>query len=449
MNISGEFWYNEKCYPFTMSGRVVTIVGRAFQYADDFREVGDEEEIRGITSENREIVFLHCHFIQSSFGCTSYFTVQGYAVSCNNNGESCDFSYEKSSFCSCAIDTFFSPQKAVKIDVDYAHWDGAMDIHVTPFRDTDLSFGFLDAKCQFTIARYVRLGEDITSVGKVNPIFQFEYSKPQDIQKIVTDYLAIYDFLSFANYNTNIAFSDIYISKRGKQGTYGRTATVHIFTNKTQDEQSRIDSITIDDIPKDKFEAVFSRIALLRGKDSRLRYYFPNNKHEAQYIDPGKWLITALNFEGLFSTVFPHFKCQKNPDFNNAKRLILERIDDESDGNCLNGKAVEYYQKCREQVERYEGQLEEKFNHAFGVHREALRNILAYNETNLGVQSSQNFGSIYAAYRNKVAHGSVEPLTNKEVAVYRLLLPLIYFLLLTDTGLNEHELSHIVCKLFN
>lgn len=100
-------------------------------------------------------------------------------------------------------------------------------------------------------------------------------------------------------------------------------------------------------------------------------------------------------------------------------------------------------------MERYEGQLEEKFNHAFGVHREALRNILAYNETNLGVQSSQNFGSIYAAYRNKVAHGSVEPLTNKEVAVYRLLLPLIYFLLLTDTGLNEHELSHFVCKLFN
>jgi hypothetical protein len=363
-------------------------------------------------------------------------------------GTSCDFSYDRSSFCSDAINTFFSPQKAVKIDMDYPDWDGAIDIHISPFTDTNSTFEFLDSKCQFSISRYVRLRNDITSAGKVNSIFTFEHSKPQDILSLINDYLAIYDFLVFVNYNASITFSDIYISKRNLSGRFDRTATVHIFTGKVPEVYTSNDSITIDDFPDGKLGAVFSRIASLRGNDIRLRYYFPGNKHEARYIDPGKWLIMALNFEGLFSSTFPNFKCDNNPAFSKAKQLILDRIDDTSDGKQLNNKEAAYYEKCRNQVVHYEGQLEEKFNYVFKKHKDVLSNILNYNETHLGIPASENYGAIYATYRNKVAHGAVDPLTDKEVAVYRLLPPLIYILLLYCLNLNTDDLSRIICKLF-
>jgi hypothetical protein len=254
--------------------------------------------------------------------------------------------------------------------------------------------------------------------------------------------------LVFVNYNASITFSDIYISKRNPSGQFDRTATVHIFTGKVSEVYTSNDSITIEDLPDGKLGAVFSRIASLRENDTRLRYYFPDNKHEAHYIDPGKWLIMALNFEGLFSTIFPNFKYNNSPAFSKAKQLILDRIDDVSDGKHLNKEERKYYEKCRDQVVYYEGQLEEKFNYVFKKYNDVLRNILSYNETHFGIPDSANYGSIYATYRNKVAHGTIDPLTDKEVAVYRLLPPMIYILLLYCLNLNTDDLSCVICKLF-
>lgn len=77
-----------------------------------------------------------------------------------------------------------------------------------------------------------------------------------------------------------------------------------------------------------------------------------------------------------------------------------------------------------------------------------LDGILKYNENNLGVQASVKYGSVYATYRNKIAHGSVEPLSNKEVAVYRIIRPLIYILMLSEIDLSDTEKKKIIGKLF-
>ena len=39
----------------------------------------------------------------------------------------------------------------------------------------------------------------------------------------------------------------------------------------------------------------------------------------------------------------------------------------------------DYYKKCREQIEHYEGQLEEKFNYVFKANKTVLDSILKYN----------------------------------------------------------------------
>ena len=52
-------------------------------------------------------------------------------------------------------------------------------------------------------------------------------------------------------------------------------------------------------------------------------------------------------------------------------------------------------------------------------------------------------------YRNNVAHGNVLPLSDKEIAVYRIMETMIYLMLLEDVNLSEEELHAVVKKLFD
>lgn len=448
MEIYGTFAFGENTYPFVLDDRIVRIIGKPLQYTKDFLDIDEVERIDGVTSSNRDICFLRCKFIKSYFGTCTSFSIQGYALSSNNVGIPCDFTYDKSVFSSDAIDTFFSPQKAVKIDMDINNWDGTIDIHVSPFDKTKIAFSYLYSQCQINVARYIRIQKHPTSIGEVNTLFSFEYQESQPLERIIDDYLALYDFLSFVNYNANIGFKEIHICKRGDQKALRETAKIHLFTNKSEYENTSRDCITIDDIPTEKLGDIFTRVASLRNNDMRLRYYFPDNKSEARFVDPGKWLIMALNFEGLFATTFPDYKSRGNASFRRAKDLILKRIDNETDCECLSKKETEYYGKCREQVERYEGQLEEKFNYAIRTNAEALEKILEYNEKTHNIKKRYNYGNNYATYRNKIAHGSIEPLTSNEIATYRIIQSLIYILLLSNLDLKASDIAKIIEKLF-
>ena len=74
--------------------------------------------------------------------------------------------------------------------------------------------------------------------------------------------------------------------------------------------------------------------------------------------------------------------------------------------------------------------------------------VLKGNLNILKPSSNKNYGEIYAKYRNKLAHGTIEPLGGDEKEVYRLLRAMIYILLLNDVKLNENDLSKIINKLF-
>ena len=60
----------------------------------------------------------------------------------------------------------------------------------------------------------------------------------------------------------------------------------------------------------------------------------------------------------------------------------------------------------------------------------------------------QQLWKIYAEYRNKLAHGTINPLGDNEIEVYRLLRAMIYILLLNDIKLDEKILSKIINKVF-
>lgn len=453
MELYGVLSYGGKEYPFALNDHIVNIVGKPLEFIEDFKDVDEIETISGVTSGNRDILLLHCKFPKNSFGFNfrfnTTFSIQGYALSDNNMGDPCDFTFERCCFAADAINAFFSPKRAIKANIDPQKWDGKIEVSLSPFDTTARSFEYKEAKCVLSISRRIVQTRNDPSIGTVNTIFSFEYQDTQPFLKIVENYLTLYDFLRFTGNSANVVFSDVYISKRGENEKFRKSATVHIFSDKTSDKRDELNSITIDDLPDEKLGDVFTHIADLRGRDKRLEYYFPKDAHEARYIDPGRWMIMALNFEGLFSETFPDFKYNSNKDFRSAKDLALKKIDDDSEKDTLSKNARKYYKKCREQIEHYDGLLEEKFNYLLNSHKNVIKKILENNYSRFGTPENINYGYEYASYRNKIAHGSVEPLTDKEVAIYRLLPPMIYLLLLNNLNLNDADLGKIIDKLFS
>lgn len=110
--IYGNLELNGKIFPFLVDGRYVHIVQQAFQNSKEFIEK-DHSYIRGVTSDNRDILFLNCHLISAKCDAKTIFSIQGYAMSVGNVGEPCDFSFDRMTFYSDAISTFYSPQNAI------------------------------------------------------------------------------------------------------------------------------------------------------------------------------------------------------------------------------------------------------------------------------------------------------------------------------------------------
>lgn len=254
--------------------------------------------------------------------------------------------------------------------------------------------------------------------------------------------------MTFVNYSSNISFNKIELLSKAPDGKVIPIAYAHIFSNAIDYNSSVFDSITIDDLPEAKLGDIFIKIANLRQNDSRLSFYFPESNREARYIDPGKWLIMAVNFEGLFETVYPGFKSKQNPQFAKVKNLALKRIDNDSDNEQLSKKEKKYFKKCREQIEKYDGRLEEQFKYIYDKYKDILSHIVDSNKYDFNIDPSEDLSSIYADYRNKLAHGDIAPLSNKEIAVYKLLQPMIYIMLLDSVNLKKEELQKIIIKIF-
>ena len=120
---------------------------------------------------------------------------------------------------------------------------------------------------------------------------------------------------------------------------------------------------------------------------------------------------------------------------------------DTADQSGMNRKGCGYFKDCREQIVRYEGLLEEKFNFLTEKYMDALEDILSYNLQKHNLDAG-DYGVIYSRYRNKIAHGEVSPVGGNEVAVYRVMQALIYYMLLEGTGLDNNTLRVIAKKLF-
>lgn len=237
------------------------------------------------------------------------------------------------------------------------------------------------------------------------------------------------------------------MSKRRADGLFAHCADAYIFSDRDEYTSRPVpNTITVDDIPLDRLGAVFSKVASLRGNDKRLSSYFPKNYKESLRIDPNGWLVTALNFDGLFANCYPDFKQNKKEQFRLAKSAALNALN-AVDQSTMSTSERKYFDNCRKQIVHYEGLLEEKLNYIITKYKDALVDILEFNLQKHSI-APNTYGDIYSKYRNKIAHGDIEPIGEKEIAVYRVLQAVIYFMLLEGTELACDTLRVIAKKLF-
>lgn len=107
-----------------------------------------------------------------------------------------------------------------------------------------------------------------------------------------------------------------------------------------------------------------------------------------------------------------------------------------------------YLNDCISQVERYEGLLKEIVDFIVKEkYKEELSDLLRANEKEFHLELN-SYGEIYSEYRNKIAHGDIDPVGENEWAVYRVLQAVTYFMLFEGTGLSCGTLRTITKKLF-
>lgn len=447
--IYGSIKHKDKSYPFFLEGRRVNIVGAAWECCRDFQNIDEEKSIFGITSDNRQILFLKCRFSFSSLYQKVWFYPIGYVLSSGNIGNPYDFTFEKVSFYSDALNSFYPPQRAISTDFDWKSWDGSMAIKLKPFDETEISFDYKECTCKLNVSRYVITQAGKSNLGNINAVFSFELKSgiKQSCEELPQYYLALFDFLSFINYETNINFDKIVLYKRTEAG-FSHCADAYIFSDQGEYlPKSPPNTITVDDIPLDKLETVFSKIAGLRENDKRLCYYFPKNYKERIRVDASRWLLKATTFEGLFRKCYPDFKQNKKEQFRTAKKVALTALNNIEQKQMSKGEQ-KYLNDCISQVERYEGLLKEIVDFIVKEkYKEELSDLLRANEKEFHLELN-SYGEIYSEYRNKIAHGDIDPVGENEWAVYRVLQAVTYFMLFEGTGLSCGTLRTITKKLF-
>ncbi len=134
-------------------------------------------------------------------------------------------------------------------------------------------------------------------------------------------------------------------------------------------------------------------------------------------------------------------------DMNTVLAAVGKQLLNEIDQSQMSRAERKYFGDCQQQIERYEGILEEMLNYIVKKYKFKFEDIISCNLRNDNVNFGE-YGEIYSNYRNRLAHGDIECVRDKEVTVFKILQSSIFFLLLEGTSLNINALRGIVKKLF-
>ena len=130
--------------------------------------------------------------------------------------------------------------------------------------------------------------------------------------------------------------------------------------------------------------------------------YIPQNTKKYRSFNWIDWLNTALSFEGEYSKKYKDFKYQNDSNFANAKKYLLEQIDEkiiESEVS-INNKKNRAWTKFRHLVEHTDTRLEEKFDFLLEHFSDEISLLKIQFLKKFNVSDDLNLSDEYANFRN-------------------------------------------------
>lgn len=450
--IHGKFEYNEKVYPFFLADHIITIPQTPHEFNRDFADAYHFDYLKGVTDNNKYIFFLDCDLVGGALAQISsrlQLVCKGYVLSNDSTG-----SYERIEFSSPALNGFYSPRRAMKIEHDEIRF-GARGLTFKDYEDTSEKFPCIingeHIDCTLAFRASLTLKPEESSIGSVNTILIMKFTEPRPVTDLAKYYLYVQDFLVFSNFRADIPIDDVMLYKKAENDKYEKFGTVKFFQNDcSQYSPDSLCSISYNDLPGKCISKVFPVIAERRAQDCYNPFFIPSDGKDARYFDSAKWLITAISFEGEFNRRFPNLKYKTDEKFKTAKDLLLKTIDDavKESGLSINNKVNAAFKSFRSLVGHSDTTIREKFQFCSDKYKNEITPLLEKYIRMEGVDKDTDFAQAYADYRNSIAHGSILPISETEKIIFHLMRCFIYILVLECGEVPYENIKEIVKRMF-
>lgn len=444
-------------------------------------EVKNKEIIKGVTTGNRDVLFLNCKYNANSL------VYQMMIISECNTGLYTDITkFDRICFEGVPINVFAGPGNAYISE-------GGFDISkrmkaITPKDWKDLnvetSIKIKSQKIKLSLDYFIKHNKkhSETSMGAAIPRFCVEYEKTKPVKKIPETYLMVYDFFVFLNFRRNIRFEKIYIQRKA-EGKYETIARVFVKSNDggayTNTEKN---TITMNDVKQD-FGALFKNVVTRRQKRIYDNFFIPRNDEENSQISYEAFLSCALSFESEYSRTYPSKKEEKekyaylqnlfidsaeNLDeliasltegivskedfeklyFGRVNPILKNKLDNISKTQAREYKG--YYDNIIDTLSKIDYSLGEKYKKALAMHKEKVLPMIdrMCNANSITFPSDHEAGTIFSTFRNGIAHGNPDEIQPIHCVLYGVARALIYVLVLSNSGISDNTIKLVIKKLF-
>ncbi|MBQ3545100.1 MAG: hypothetical protein IJA34_08965 [Lachnospiraceae bacterium] len=482
MDFTGHLRIDKKKVAFSMKeGKVVLI------YDDQFSAlfptmVCEKEIIKGVTTGNREIVFIKSRYNKTALAYGAY------AYSCGNTGYISDITtFDKICFYGKPINVFAGLNKAFNVNKKKDIINHIMSIEQQWISNsnysTQIKWNRRDIQLSIEYDIVSDSEYDDEYIRKTVPKISLKFPKIINIKEFPDIYLMVYDFFVFLNFRRNIKFDKI-VLQRKDEDAFKDLANVIIFDkddSNTYDNTER-NSITLQQC-KEEFGKLFMSVTTRRKRNIYDSFYIPEDSSKHRVVTYEKYLSCALSFESEYTrthvnkkTVNEKFakvhdtfgeslekmeylyeKIQSGElSFQDFKAIFLREVDYDYKklisefSKTRQRDYSKYYKKIIDELERIDFSLQEKYSNALKEYTyiiEEIKNRLTkHNKVELDSESKA--GELFAGMRNSIAHG--EPLEIEPIhcVLFELARVLIYINIFYSVGIEDERIKEIVNKIF-
>lgn len=455
--IRGVLGYNGNEYPFVLEKRLLSIVQAYRQYQKDFikkDELGNSYivdklgNLHGVTDRNEDIFLLNCRIFDPNLveiGGSIQISLQGYIIQTEP-----DDGFDRIDFYSPALTAFYPPYKAWKVN----HADTG--VILAPREEivfqTPVTIGGEELECFLNFSRYFNYKPEEQHPLSIYPVFSIIFPQRKTSAELGQYYLYVHNFLSLVNFRTNISFDDIILYKLDTANKLYKLGNAVIFEhlniNYTPDPYH---CIAFEDLGSSSFAALFEEVAEHTLQQTYNPFFLPRNKNDIATVDPARWLVAAISFEGEFDKAYSDYKAEQYPEFHKVKELLLSTINSEVKKTpySINNKRNKHYSRFYHLIDNFDTTIKEKFIYTqqklFKGEFEDV--LMKYCKSN-AVSPTTDFADVYEKTRNQTAHGAIRKISPEGVVVFQLLRCFIHLLIFERANVPSEQRKLIVNKLF-